>query len=273
MAGQQAFRWRHNRIKALGGLDITQAPQAVFFDDFLGDTMATDNYIATLTDATDLTGTNFAINASAGGTDATGHGGWIRGTPAQGTDAATSVELAFGTTEPPLSGFKPIRAGTFRSEMLIFEARVAFPVVLTSRFVVGLNDAATEGTGLAASVSGTTFTTTASDGALWVYDTAATTAAFYGVTVSGDTDSAAGTGTSVIGAAPVAFTSMVLRIELDSSGNAFFYQDGTSKGKATVGGSSLPTVILTPYLGIGNASGATGGISMDCDYILTTCPR
>lgn len=237
----------------------------VFFDDFLGDTVATDNWLQTAIDATDGTGT-YDINASAG--SVAGHGGWLRmkAGGAAATDTATSVEIGFGANGGPVSGFKSSRAG---NGLMVFEARVSIPTTTEIRINAGLTDDPTEGSALAASLSTTTFTTTATNGHLWLFDTDATTDVFRGISVSGGTDSSG----TIAGGAPTAGTAYRLRIEVDTSANSFWYIDDIYKGVQIADSSSASSILLTPYFGVTKASGATGGMSQDVDYVLVACGR
>jgi len=250
------------RMTASSWVEPTGA--AVFFDDFLGDTLDSNKWLATNTDGTDTTGSAFAIAAAAGDPSA-GHGGWIVGTP--GTNSDSAEELGFGADGAPASGFIAGRAG---KGMLVFETRITLPVITNIRVNAGFSDDPTEGAALAMSLNATTFTTNDADGVLWVFDTTATTDVFYGLGVAGGTDSATDSLTCAVGAAPVAETALTLRIEVDSSANAWFYQDGTYKG-TNQSSAVTSTVLLTPYLAVGNLGTDAG--ALEADYVLVACAR
>ena len=250
-------------IRMSGSSWVEQTGAAVFFDDFLGDTLDSNKWLATNTDGTDTTGSAFAI-AVAAGDPVAGHGGWIVGTP--GTNSDSAEELGFGADGAPASGFA---CGSADNGMLVFETRITLPVITNIRVNAGFSDDPTEGAALAMSLNATTFTTNDTDGTMWVFDTTATTDVFYGLGVAGGTDSATDSLTCVVGAAPVAETAMVLRIELDESCNAYFYQDGGYVGLQALANTS--TTVLTPYLAVGNLGTDAG--ALEADYVLAACAR
>ena len=151
--------------------------------------------------------------------------------------------------------------------MLVFEARVSKPTALTTTLVnVGLTDDPTEGAALAMTLSTTTWTTTATDAAIWgLYSTATDNDNWIGQAV--DTNVDATHVASTIAAA--ADTATRLRIELDSAGVAYFFQDDKFQGAAAVGTS--PDVILTPYLAVGATT--TTSTALEADYVLVACAR
>lgn len=269
--------YRDKPIRGVGASFFEELGATTFFDDFIGDTLNTDLWLLTKTDGTDAatTGATFAIAAAAGDPSA-GHGGWASASPDQSTDTATSVEMGIGADGAPVSGFKATRAGgADGSGVLAFTTALTLPVITNIRVNAGLTDDPTEGAVLAASLATTTWTTTATDMALWVFDTAATTDVFYGQTSSGTTD-----GTAVASSAPVAATAVVLRIEMDSLGNANFYRGASAAALAYVGTvvngdatGGLHTSLLTPYIGISNAINATDGISVEVDYVRVSSAR
>lgn len=264
--GIRGLQHTDKTLKMGGASWVEPTGGVVFFDDFLGDTLATDHWLSTVTDGTDTTGTGFTINASAGAV--AGHGGWVRATQVAPTDANSAAELGFGANGTPASGFRSDRAG---NGMLVFESRVSLPTATEIRVNVGLSDDATEGLGLAASLATATFTTNATDAHLWLFDTAATTDVFQGISVSGGTDSSG----SIAGATgqPTAATAYRLRIEVDASANSYWYIDDVYKGVQVADNASASTILLTPYLGLEIASSATGGLSFDVDYVLVGCGR
>ncbi len=242
---------------------------AVFFDDFLGDTLASDNWLATNTDGTDTTGSAFAITAAAGDPVAA-HGGWISATP--GTNSDSAEELGFGADNTPASGFKAARAG---NGLLVFETRITCPVITNTRIIAGLSDDPTEGAGVAMSISSDTITTNNANGSVFVFDTGATTDVFYGISVGGDSDSATGAVYSTVGIAPTASTAMVLRIEMDSAGTSHYYQNGTYYGTLaaldSTASDALAAALLTPYLAVGSLG--TDGAALEADYVFVACAR
>lgn len=243
-------------IRMRGASWVEPGGAAVFFDDFIYDTLSAD-WLATQV----ATGTGWAVSATAGDPVA-GHGGWVSAI----TDNvdASSNELGIGADGGPLGGFKAQRAG---NGMLVFEASVSIPTALTAKWVnVGLNDDPTEGTALAASLTTTTWTTGSTDCALWGYFSTATDDTHWlGQTVDSGTD-----GTHIVSPAVAAFdTAVRLRIELDDLGRAYFYQNDVFAGLVNTGVSE--DVILTPYLGV--AGTTTTSATLEADYVLVACAR
>lgn len=249
-----ALNFQANRITANKGLDQTRAPFVRLWDDFVGDTLNTDLWVATQTGA----GTAWAVSSTAGDPVAA-HGGWISATTEAIDAAANELGSMAATT---VGNFRADRARN--DSLLVFEASLSLPVITTIIVNAGFTDDETEGAALAMSLSGTTWTTTATDAALWVFDTNATTDVFNGQTVDTDVD-----GTHVAGIAPVAATATVLRIEIDNTGQAYFYQDGVNRGTVTAG--VTETVPLIPYVAVGSTT--TTAVSLEADYVLAACPR
>ena len=260
-AGEVAYRGDREEytdlpIRLRGASWIEPGGAAVFFDDFLYDTLSVD-WLATQV----ATGTPWAVSATAGDPVA-GHGGWIAGT----TDNvdASSLELGFGADGAPAAGFKAERAG---NGLLVFEARISKPTALTTTWVnVGLTDDPTEGVALAMSLTTTTWTTTATDAAIWgLYSTATDNDNFILQTVDSNAD-----GTHVPSTiAAAADTATRLRIEVDVAGVVYGYQNDQFQGQVAVGVS--PDVILTPYLGVGGTT--TTSTALEADYVLVACGR
>src|SRR3990167_9969502 len=151
-------------IKTQGAAWLEPTGGIVLFDDFLGDPLNTNTWVATET----ATGTAWAIDSTAGDPVAA-HGGWVACATDNVDAAAEELACMAATT---VGCFRPDRAG---NGLLVFEARVSIPTALTARFYnVGLTDDETEGAVGAFSISGTTWTTTATDAALWGFSSAAT---------------------------------------------------------------------------------------------------
>jgi hypothetical protein len=146
---------------------------------------------------------------------------------------------------------------------LVFEARIT-PVssVASVCYFVGLTDTlATTTLELPATLATTTITYVADNAVGWLYDTAATTDVFYGVGVKAT--SGVAFASAVVGAAPVADTAMVLRIEVSSTGTASFYQDGVLMG--TMANAVTATTQLTPI--VAAMARTTAAKTLDVDYI------
>lgn len=126
---------------------------------------------------------------------------------------------------------------------LIFEAKVKLASIASVACFIGLSDVlATTTKEETASLSGTTFTTAASDCVGFLFDTAATNDNWHILGVRGDTD-VGGTNTGI---APVADTYQVLRIELTAAGVATFYIDGVSLG--SLGTAAAPVCTIATKL-------------------------
>ena len=243
-------------LRLRGASWVEPGGAVVFFDDFIYDTLGVD-WLASST----ATGTAWAVSPTAGDPSA-GHGGWI----AALTDNvdASAEELGFGADGAPAAGFKAERAG---NGMLVFEANVSKPTALTTTWCnVGLTDDPKDGANMAMSLTTTTWTTTATDAAIWgLYSTATDNDNWIGQTVDTNAD-----GTHVPSTiAAAADTATRLRIELDSAGQAYFFQNDAFQGMVAVGTS--PDVILTPYLAVGGTT--TTSTALEADYVLVACGR
>lgn len=143
---------------------------------------------------------------------------------------------------------------------LFIEGRIK-PVssVANVAFFFGFSDSLATGTLEAPfTLSGTTFTSNATDAVGILFDTAATTDTIRCVGVKADTD-ATPIDTSI---APVADTSYWVEIYVDSSGNATFLIDGVNYG--TIANAVTASVALTPILTI--VTRTTASKSIDLDY-------
>lgn len=236
----RAGRWERSLLE----------PQAYvgLFDDFLGDTFATGTWDAVSVAATG--GTDFAYDATAGNP---ANGGWIAGTTGTGDN---DTEAIFG----PLD-WMANRAG---SGMLVYEARVNLPSVAGVGMSAGLTDARTESATLFQFVT-TTWTTTPTDAVAWSYDTDATTDAFRGIGVKADVDT-----TAVLGVVPVTDTPVKLRVEVDSAGAAYFFQDDVYKGSAA--DAVTITAALCPFIEVSAKAGSAAKAG-EADYVLVACAR
>ncbi len=241
-------------IRTRGASWLEPGGAAVFFDDFLYDTLSVD-WLATQT----ATGTGWAVDATAGDPSA-GHGGWISATT-DNVDAAAN-ELGLGASATA-GLFKAERAG---NGMLVFEARISKPTALTTTLVnVGLSDDPTEGAAIAMTLATTTWTTTATDAALWgLYSTATDNTHFLAQAVDTNTDD-----THVVGPTAAADTAIRLRLEIDSLGVVHAFADDAYYGILATGTS--PDVLLVPYIAV--AATTTTSTALEVDYVLTACGR
>ena len=167
----------------------------VEFDDFIGDTLNSDLFTATVS-----VGGSLAITAQQ-------NNGTVQMTT-DGTDEDAALLCD--------SLIWKVSNGSLR-----LEARVKFSVVSTLRAFVGFSDATTESDLLPMSIAGTTWTTTASTAIGFCYSSAATTANWTAMWVDGDSDCTSPALSSRIftGCAPVADTYQTFIIELQDQGS------------------------------------------------------
>ena len=260
--GSRGLEVRDQGLRMSGASWLEQTGAAVLFDDFVGDTLNTNLWLATET----ATGVAWAISATAGDPVAA-HGGWAS---AQTDNVDAAAEELAAAASSTVGQWRADRAG---NGVLVFQCRLTSPTAITARIInAGFTDDPTEGAALAMSLSTTTWTTTASDAALWVLSSLATdNDNFVGQTVDTDVD-----GTHIASAvAAAADTATVLRVELDSVGGAYFYQtDGATARPAFQGYVSVgvtETVALCPYVAL--ASTATTAADIELDYVLVSCAR
>lgn len=119
-----------------------------------------------------------------------------------------------------------------------------------------------------------TITTNATDGCGFLYDTSDTgTDQWLLVGVANDVDATVQSSISPAGAAivPVADTYEVLRVELDTSGNAVFFRNGIQVG-SRMSGAVTPTIALTPVIAAFNRT-TSGNGTVTCDYFATMGAR
>lgn len=242
-------------LRLRGASWVEPGGATVFFDDFLGDTLDTNKWIATQT----ATGTAWAISSTAGDPVAA-HGGWVSATTDNVDAAANELASMAATT---VGNFRADRAG---NGMLVFEARISKPTALTTTLVnVGLSDDESEGAALAMTLSTTTWTTTATDAVLWgLYSTATDNTHWLAQAVDTDVDD-----THVVGPAAAADTAIRLRIEADSAGLCYVFANDAYYGKLATG--VTETVPLLPYIAIGATT--TTSTALEVDYVLTACAR
>lgn len=261
--GVRGFEVSDRPIKMSGASWLEQTGAAVLYDDFVGDTLNTNLWLATET----ATGVPWAISATAGDPVA-GHGGWAS---AQTDNVDAGAEELAAASSATVGQWRADRAG---NGLLVFQTRLTIPTALTARWInAGFTDDPTEGTNLAASITTTTWTTTTTDAALAVFcSTATANTTFLFQTVDSDTD-----GTHVASAvAAAANTATVIRIEIDSAGGCYFYQsDGATarpafQGVETAIGVS-PDVLLCPYIALGSTT--TTAADLEVDYVVVGCAR
>ena len=156
--GSRGLQVTDRALRMSGASWLEQTGAAVLYDDFVGDTLNTNLWLATET----ATGVAWAISATAGDPVA-GSGGWAS---AQTDNVDAAAEELSAAASATAGQWRADRAG---NGLLIFQCRLTVPTAITARIVnAGFTDDPTEGAALAMSISTTTWTTTASDAALAV---------------------------------------------------------------------------------------------------------
>ena len=215
-------------------------------DDFLGDLLA-DEW--TVVKGSDGGAADFAISAAVGG--------MIRATTGAGattTMAVNGVQIDSGLNWTASQGD------------LVFDTRIKLAAITTVAVFVGFTDrAGTLEMPINSAGSANTLTTTASDAVGLMFDTSMTDDYWWAVGVKGDTD-ATHVNTAV---APVAATWQRLRVEVDSSGNAKMFINGSLV--ASVADAVTAATPLTPVVaGFRRAASST---TLDVDYIYVGADR
>lgn len=259
---RRLIRYNNKRIIFEGGgfLDPTRTVWA--FEDFIGDHIAEDSTITVNQSGTPLTAA--AISATAGAPTA-GHGGWIAG-KTDDVDAEID-EVALGA-KPWMS---VARVG---NGMMVAEVGFVIPTALTARqYFFGLTDDETEGTttnGPLNIQTGTTLTSVATDAAGFIYSSLATdNDGWYTASVNADTDGVV-TNSGLTG---VVDDYTKLRVEIDSSGTAFFYGIVSADGGREITPTNVTgavntvatTALLLPYFSA--APTTTTGVEWEIDYL------
>lgn len=160
-------------------------------------------------------------------------------------DGTLMTSIALGTIAARTSG-KP----------WVIPFKVKISAITNVSFFVGLTDTAAFEE--VASLSSTTFTTTATDAAIILFDTGATTDTTRLVAVNTNTDA-----THVdTGAAPVADTYESWRLEINSSGDVAYYKEGTLVGTLLA---ALSTAVPL-YFVAGATARSTASRTLSLDY-------
>jgi len=145
---------------------------------------------------------------------------------------------------------------------LVFETRLHINTAITNvRVNAGLTDATTLEDPF--SISGGTYTSTAADAAVFVYDAAATASgSWHMAAVDGGTDD---TGNDAVASGPTADTYQTLRIETSvGGGTCYFFVDGSLMGTLSGGGVSPNVNLYGTVIATGDG---TASKTVDVDYI------
>lgn len=227
--------------------DLPSPFRAVLFDDF------TDNALDT-TKWNSSEGTDSATSVAAH--LASGFGGVMRLTSG---DAGTG-EAADAIT---LNGELMWKAANGN---LVLQTRIKMDTITNVMCFVGFTDVAS-GVEAPFTLSGTTYTSNASDAVGFLFDTGATTDTWRLVGVDTNVDATH----QDISVAPVADDYETLRVEVNSSGEAVFYRNGAAVG-SLLSGAVTPTVALCPIIYWSNLSGTTSRL-LDIDYVHVAMDR
>jgi hypothetical protein len=220
------------------------------------------------------------ISTTGGGTVSAGQGGWVAG-KTDDVDAEID-ELIFGGLSTASAGaiFRPERAG---NGMMVCEIGMVIPTALTARqYFFGWTDDPTEGTGTNGPLNITSayvLAAIADDAAGWIYSSLATAPTIWKF------GSALATAVSNLSAEMEGPTAVVdaytvLRTEIDSAGNAYYY--ASCSGSTAIGrqaptgrGAKLlavtPTVPMVPVFTA--APTTTTGVEWEVDYVFASTAR
>lgn len=151
---------------------------------------------------------------------------------------------------------------------LCFETRLKMSAITTCYAFLGFTDLAASLEGpIISAASADTITTNATDAVGFMFDTRMSTDNWWLVGVANDVDATA----QNTGLAPVADTYAVFRIEVDSSGVATFFYNGSPIGTRMTGAVTAATD-LTPTICVSKTSVAAS-MTMDIDYIHLSANR
>ncbi len=185
-----------------------------------------------------------------------------------GTIGNTTASMAVSGTQLDAGlGWKPNQGG------LILEARVKLSVITNIACFVGFTDqvAALE-MPIQSAASVDTFTTNATDGVGFMFDTSMSTDVWWLTGVKNDVDATMQQATIAGTAqAPVAATYAVLRVEVQSDGQADFFYNGKQVG-SRLAAATTATIALTPVIAGFNRT-TTGAPTITADYVLVAGNR
>lgn len=276
--GFRGFVHQDKKLVLRGASYIEPQGAVTLFEDFLVDVLADTPLVTATQSGTPLTVA--AITGTGGGTYSNGHGGWVGG-KSDDVDAEID-ELAFGGLGTGAGSpiFAAQRAG---NGMMVTEMGFVIPTALTARqYFVGWTDDPTEGTGTNGSlnITGTlTQNSPATDAAGFIFSSLATNPTFWKAgAVLNDVDATVLDPASVVGVVD-AYT--VLRVEVDSLGNAYFYASSSGSTSAgpvfppapfgTIALAVTPTVNLIPMFTA--APTTTTGVEWEVDYCFAASAR
>lgn len=227
-----------------GGRFVSAAPdkKVRLFDDFLGDVIA-DQWA--VVEGADTTTSDAVVTNALGGT--------VRlttGDSATVTYAGNGIQI----TQGAFYNFKAGNGG------LRFETRIKLDDITLAAFFVGFTDVGTFEAPIESAGSGNNITTNATDAVGFMFDTRMTDDNIWLVGVANNVDATAVDS----GVAPVDATYIRLAFEVDASGTATFFINGSAVGKLT--GAVTAATALTPTIAATSLESGTSRI-LDVDYI------
>lgn len=276
--GSKGFTHVDKPLLMKGASRIESQNTVGFTVDFIEDVLADTPYVTVTQSGTAVTAA--AINATAGAPTG-GHGGWVAGAT-DDVDAEID-EVAFGGlgTGAGTPWMFPARAG---NGMLVAELGFVIPTALTARqYFFGLTDDPVEGTTTNGPLNNTTAYTlvaVAADAAGFIFSSLGTNPTIWKQASVLATVASAFNATSETGITGVVDEYTVCRVEVDSLGNAYFYQSisgattNPRKEPAPVGSRALAvttTVGLLPYFSA--APTTTTSVEWELDYCYASTPR
>lgn len=236
--GRDAMKFDANDSRS-----YSSPPAPFMFDDFEGDVIADQWAVNKGSDGATV---NFAVLASTAN-------GAVRATTGAGAGGTMAVN---GVLLERYLNWKPNAGG------LVMQARVKISAITNISLFVGFTDqVGTLEAPINSAASANTITTTATDAVGFFFDTSMTDDYFWIAGVKADTD-ATHANTNV---APVAATWVVLRVEVDASGNGRFFIDGAYVG--AVVNATTATVALTPVVSCFTRTAASATVDVDYVYV------
>lgn len=169
------------------------------------------------------------------------------------TGATAGTMAADGAILNTTLGYKANSGG------LMFLTRLTLSALTTISVFAGFTDDKTTVEAPAHAASGTTFTTTATDGVGFLFDSTLTAAYWHQVGVANNTDATIAS----LGVAPTATEYQWLGIDLTGDGVARFFINGVQVGPA-LSAAVTRTVALTPVIAVWPRTTSARTVSIDC---------
>jgi hypothetical protein len=278
--GRRGLELNGRILRTVGASWLEPQSSIVLFDDFIMDVLADDPYVSVVQSGTALTA---AVVDGGAGAPVAGLGGWIGG-KTDDVDAEID-EVAVGglSTGAGTPWLTPFRAG---DGVMVVEWGFVIPTALTARqYFVGFSDDPTEGTGTngPVNITGTYATVTpATDAAGFIFSSLATAPTVWKTgSVKNDVDGVVSAATEGVTATVDFYT--VCRVEVDSGGNAHFFQaiatsattDGWKKPQYLHSrNAAVTSTAAVKYLPVFTAAPTTTtGVEWELDYVFAATPR